>query len=352
MLLRLHHYPLAACLAGLFLAAAACSSQAGTQPSQETTPDGAANDAPVPPGPDARASDGPIASHDGAGDAPACVLETLPILPDPVEETYNVPVLDDGMPSALLVDTGSPSTYVWLPLPEAGAPGPDAGDAADGDTADDAGLGPDEGVAPADASCGVEQGCVPDAASVTLSCETLELPGFPQSPLEPVSGRPVVGTIGDDLLLAQPAWLDLVGNQLVFHAPGDPFTQAGAWPATSMTRPYGYIRVEDVSFDGKPIKLLLDTGSPACLWLGEEPAEGDVEIMGVDAVGQPVVMYVSEVTVSIGAWSSTVQVFKVPSFPYFQPLATAAGVQGLFGVTAFPHGVVFDTDAMKVRVAP
>lgn len=341
MLLHLHHFRLAVCLAAPMLVATACSSQAETQPSQETTSDAGGNDAPVTRAPDARAADGPAASQDGAGDAPACVLRTLPILADTTEETYNVPVTEDGKPSALLVDTGSPATYVWLPLP--------AGDAA---APDDAGLGPDEGIAPADASCGTEPDCVPDAGSVTLACETLELTGFPQAPLEPVAGRPVVGTIGDDMLLAQPAWLDLAGEQLVFHAPGDPFAQAVGWPATSMTRPYGYIRVEDVSFDGKPVKLLLDTGSPDCLWLGEEPAEGDVEIMGVDALGQPVVMYVSQVTVSIGTWSKTVQVFKVPSFPYFQPLATAAGVQGLFGVSAFPDGVVFDTDAMKVRVAP
>jgi hypothetical protein len=341
MTLGLHHVWSATGLAMSLLLATACSSSAGTQPAGESTNDAGAGDTGMPPAPDARASDGPAAPGDAQGDALACVLKTLPILVDSAEETYNVPVTENGNASALLVDTGSPATYVWLALPDGGVPDPG-----------DAGLGPDEGIGPADASCGTEPDCVPDAGAVTIGCETVELPGYAQSPEGPVAGRPVVGTIGDDMLLAQPAWLDLVGNQLVFHAPGDPFTQAAAWTATSMTRPYGYIRVEDVSFDGKPLKLLLDTGSPDCLWLGEEPAEGDVEITGIDALGQPVVMYISQVTVSIGTWSGTVQVFKVPSFPYFQPLATAAGVQGLFGVSAFPRGVVFDTDAMKVRVAP
>jgi hypothetical protein len=341
MTLGLHHVSFAPWLAASLLLAAGCSSSAGTQPAPETTTDAGAGDTGMPPIPDARVTDGPAAEGDAQGDAPACVLKTLPVLVDSAEETYNVPVTEHGNASALLIDTGSPATYVWLPLPDGGVPAPD-----------DAGLGPDEGIAPADASCGTEPDCVPDAGAVTIGCETLGLPGFAQSPEEPVAGRPVVGTIGDDMLLAQPAWLDLVGNQLVFHAPGDPFTQAAAWPATSMTRPYGYVRVEDVSLDGKPVKLLLDTGSPDVLWLGEEPAEGDVEITGTDVEGQPVIMYISQVTVSMGSWSQTVQVFKVPSFPYFQPLATAAGVQGLFGVSAFPHGVVFDTDAMKVRVAP
>ncbi|HEX8791185.1 MAG TPA: hypothetical protein VF765_09585 [Polyangiaceae bacterium] len=345
MSLGLHHVRFAwVLLAVSGIVVAACSSPAGTQPAGQTVSEGGADDGPLSPPPDGPASDGRAGSDDASGDAPACVLKSLPILVDSLQETYNVPVTEDGKSAALLIDTGAPNTYVWLPLPEAGA-----GEAG---AADDAGLGPDEGIAPADAGCGMEPDCVPDAGNVTLGCESLELPGYPQSPLEPVAGRPVVGTIGDETILAQPAWLDLVGNQLVFHAPGDPFTQAASWPATGMTRPYGYVRVEDVSFDGKPVKLLLDTGSPDCLWLGEEPAEGDVEIMGIDAIGQPVVMYISQVTVSIGAWSQTVQVFKVPSFPYFQPLATAAGVQGLFGVSAFPHGVVFDTDAMKVRVAP
>jgi hypothetical protein len=324
-------------LGGLFLLSMGCSASPGLSPPQEAgteTGSGAAPDAP--------AGDAPSP----ATDAVACTLSTLPILVDSTEESYNVPVTDDGTPSALLIDTGSPDTYVWLPLPEGGVDVPDAG------AAEDAGLGGDAEIAELDAGCSVEVGCTPSAASVAIGCETLSMPGFPQAPMENVAGRPVVGTIGDDMILAQPTWLDLVGNQLVFHAPGDPFAQAASWPATTFSRPYGYVRVEDVSLNGTPTKLLLDTGSPDVLWLGQQPAPGDTEITGVDALGQPVVMYMSQVTVSIGSWSKTVQVFKVPSFPYFQPLATAAGVEGLFGVSAFPDGVVFDTDAVKVRVAP
>jgi hypothetical protein len=325
-----------------------CSASTGTSPAQVVGADAgtdAGEDAGVAGdtgtgGVGTDASDAPLPKPEASADAVACMLTTLPILVDAVQDTFNVPVTDNGEPSAFLIDTGAPTTYVWLPLPDGGMETPNAADAGEA------------GIAAADASCAVEQGCVADAGSVTLGCETLELPGFPQAPLEPVGGLSVVGTIGDDRLLAAPTWIDLAGKQVVFHAPGDPFTQAAGWPATGMTRPYGYVRVEDVLFDGQPVKLLLDTGASDVLWLGQQPAPGDQEIMGVDAIGQPVIMYVGQVTVSIGVWSKTVQVLKVPSFPYFQPLATAAGVQGLFGVSAFPDGVVFDTDAMKVRVAP
>jgi hypothetical protein len=274
---------------------------------------------------------------DGAGDAPACTVTTLPILTSDLQ-SFGIPVTYDGRPAALIIDTGAPNTYLWLPL-DGGVESPDA-------------SGDDGGIASGDASCSVEQGCLPDAGSVTIGCETLQLDGFPQAGEPPIADRPLVGTIGDDSILAGPTWLDLVHDQLQFHAPGDPFPQAASWPATTFSRPYGYIRVEDVTLDGKATKLLLDTGSPDVLWLGEQPAAGDTEITAVDALGQPVIMYISQVTVGIGSWSKTVQVYKVPSFPYFQPLATAAGVAGLFGVSAFPDGVVFDTDARKVRVAP
>jgi hypothetical protein len=296
-------------------------------------------------------SDAPLADAGALRDGGACSLTTLPILPDTTEETFNVPVTDNGKPSAFLIDTGSPSTYVWLPLPDGGISVPDAGDAGASGSGGDAGLAVDAEIAEPDASCAVEQGCVPDSGTVTIGCETLAVPGFAQAGLEPVAGRPVVGTIGDDMLLAGPTWIDLVGNRVVFHGAGDPFPEAASWPAMSLTRPYGYVGVEGVSLNGTPVKLLLDTGSSAVLWLGVQPAPGDMEITALDALGQPVIMYVSKVTVSIGAWSETVQVYKVPSFPYFQPLATATGVDGLFGVSAFPKGVVFDTDARKVRVA-
>lgn len=336
----------AALLGGCLILTMGCSASPGLSPGQDAAAD-------TGPGasPDAPSGDAPFA----AADAVACMLTTLPILVDSTEQTLNVPVTDDGKASAFLIDTGSPNTYVWLPLPEGGVEAPDAGDASeaqDASAVEDATAGGDAEIAEPDAGCSVEMGCVPDAASVTLGCEALSLPGFAQAPMENVAGRPVVGTIGDDMILAQPTWLDLVGKQLVFHAPGDPFAQAASWPATTFSRPYGYVRVEDVSLDGTPTKLLLDTGSSAVLWLGEQPAPGDTEITVVDAIGQPVTMYLGQVTVSIGTWSETVQVYKVPSFPYFQPLATAAGVKGLFGVSAFPDGVVFDTDAMKVRVAP
>ncbi len=325
--------PLAAVAAAVVAVLLGCSSSAA--PVAAGAVDGSAPDGP------AVGDAGPTFDRDASpGDAAteaACMLSTLPILANASEQDFAVPVLHDGQEAALLIDTGSPITYLWLPLHDGGLP--DAGDAGGFDL--DAAIGAD-----------ADAWDLPDAGSVTLGCETRPMGGLAQVAELPVDGRSVVGTIGDDSLLAAPTWLDLAGHQLVFHARGDGFSQATSWPATAFTRPAGYVRVEDVSFNGKAVKLLLDTGSPDCLWLGEQPAPGDVEIMGEDANGDPVALYQSTVTVSVGSWSRTVQVYKAPSFPYFQPLATAVGVVGLFGVSAFPDGVVFDTDAARVRIAP
>jgi hypothetical protein len=155
-------------------------------------------------------------------------------------------------------------------------------------------------------------------------------------------------------LLERPVKLDIAAGRVLWNEPGTPFAEAANWPSTSYDRPRGYVRLHEVAFDGKPVELLLDTGSPDSLWLGQDGKPGDMEVEGEDSAGNSFKMYLGTVVISIGDFQETVPVYRVPSFPYVQGLADSLGgrMNGLFGLSAFRHGVVFDTAAGRVRVAP
>jgi hypothetical protein len=194
----------------------------------------------------------------------------------------------------------------------------------------------------------------PDAGRVELGCDLVNIVGIAIIDSAPVNGKPCVGTLGNDRLLARPVKLDLTANQVVWNEPGAPFAEAASWPRTAFDRPGGYVRIHDVTFDGTPVTLLVDTGSPDSLWVGQQGRPGDQQIEGEDAQGDIIQVYWGTVTVGIGTFRETVPVFRAPSFPYLANAARAVGahVDGMFGLSAFRHGLVLDTDAKLVRVAP
>jgi hypothetical protein len=264
---------------------------------------------------------------DGSAEA-GCALGTLPLLikpqsdaPDAPPYKLYVPATTDGHPSVFLIDTGSPITF----LHETPADGGSAG-----------------------------VSLVPDAGSAALGCDTLDLPGAAVATDPPYGDLRVAGTLGDEHLLAQPVHLDLAAGQVVWHAPAVAFAGAATWPSAPFDRPGGYVRIHDVAFDGVPVQMFVDTGSADSVWLGQQGQPGDVEVDGEDARGQTFKMYLGTVAVSIGSYEETVPVFRVPTFPYLQESVAALDGQlnGLFGLSAFPRGIVFDTDANVVRIAP
>src|SRR5262249_8723516 len=107
-------------------------------------------------------------------------------------------------------------------------------------------------------------------------------------------GLPGIGFFGVEELLVTPvASLDLSKNALLtraYEAPSD----VGRGLPTSFEIVNGSILV-DVVLDQKPVRLLLDTGSPDILWLGQGKQPGDVEEHTQDANGADLVIYVGTV---------------------------------------------------------
>lgn len=264
---------------------------------------------------------------DDAGDGAACsstavslVVTTRSTAMGSEPTHLYVPVEYRGSPAVFLLDTGSPYTFLHEPLPD-GGPSPFV---------------------------------TPRAGAVSFGCEDLVLDGRQVVDEPPVEGKPVVGTLGDDRLLAQSIKLDLEAGRVAWDDSDAPFPETSDWPSTSYDRPRGYVRLQDVSLDGTPVELVLDTGSPNALWLGQDGKPGDTQVDGEDSAGNTVKMYLGEVVVTVGDFKETVPVYRVPSFPYMQPFVNQLGghVNGLFGLSAFHHGVAIDTRAGRVRVAP
>jgi hypothetical protein len=196
----------------------------------------------------------------------------------------------------------------------------------------------------------------PDAGSVELGCDTLTLYGLGVSASPAVDGKTVAGTFGGDHILAKPMKLDLVANQVTWNEPGTPFAEAASWPSAPFDRPLAYARISDVSLDGTAVKLIVDTGSPDSLWLGQQGQPGDTEVDGVDANGDTIQMFLGTAELTMGSYKTKIPVFRVPKFQYLQNLVDQLGdsekIDGLFGLSSYAKGIVIDTDAKLVRVAP
>ncbi len=193
-----------------------------------------------------------------------------------------------------------------------------------------------------------------DGGRVTLGCDTLTLPGLGVAPSAPADGLVVAGTMGDDLLLRSPLKLDIDARRAEWAEPGAPLDVPASWSSTGFDRPAGYVHVKDVSLDGTTVQLLVDTGSPDTLWVGQQPQPGDVEVDGVDSDGDVLKMYLGTATLVFGGQASTIPIYRVPSFPYMQQLADRIQLQldGLLGLSAFRAGIVFDPVTQTVHIAP
>ncbi|HEX8792297.1 MAG TPA: hypothetical protein VF765_15185 [Polyangiaceae bacterium] len=300
------------------VAGGACDS-ASVRSSTERAPGGR-----VTPASSVDASEPEAGPVDG-GDA-GCAHGSLPLLIDPQSDAPGaapyklyVPARTDGQSAVFLLDTGSPYTFLHEPLVDGGS-----------------------------------TGVVPDAGSAIVACDQLDLFGAAVSQDPPIDGLRVAGTLGDEHLLARPLHLDLSARRILWNDPGVPFAGTSTWPSARIDRPGGYVRIHDVAFDGTPVQMFVDTGSADSLWLGQQGQPGDREIVGVDARGDRFNMYLGTVTLSIGAYQEKVPVLRVPSFPYLQEAVDALHGQlnGLFGLSSFVRGIVFDTDTQVVRIAP
>jgi hypothetical protein len=248
--------------------------------------------------------------------APLCALASTPVIVDGVSgvpSRVHIQVGYNGAPAALLVDTGSNTTFLQEPL---GSQDP-----------------------------------LPDAGVISIGCRTMEVIGSPEAADSPVNGLNSVGTMGTDMFLSGPTKLDFDAGAISSHLPGSPFTEAAAWPNAPFDLDKGLV-LPHVSLGGTPVRLVLDTGSDHTVWLGQQPQAGDVEVDTTDAMGNQVKLYLGTTTLTIGAWSGSVPVLRAPSFPYLEQTVTDLGgnVAGLLGLSSLGAAFVIDGDSQALRV--
>lgn len=250
----------------------------------------------------------------------ACESHAVPFL---VEETDGTPLRlfvetrHAQQRAALLFDTGSSTTFLGV---EAGAPDP-----------------------------------APDAGELTIGACSVHVDGRPYPSDETIGDLRVVGTLGSDVLLATPSELDLGGRRLVRYAGDAVPAEIAGWPTVRFDRVRGLILVH-VTVDGKPLRLMLDTGSPHLLWLGEQGQPGDAPYRTRDAVGNELTFHLGRATLELAPGvTDAIPILRAPSFPYFEETVRILGgsVHGLLGLSALgPRRIVVDPRAGVLRVGP
>ena len=165
---------------------------------------------------------------------------------------------------------------------------------------------------------------------------------------EDAHGLPNLGTYGaDQVLAARDSRFDLEAGVLERFLVADPV--AAGWSSTPLERVNGSLLVR-VKLDGVAVRLLVDTGNPDILWLGQQKKPGDVESQTVDALGNVLPIYQGSVMADISPGrTETLPVSRMPSFPYFEQRVKdefGGDVQGLFGVAALGSHFAFDTTKM------
>lgn len=177
-------------------------------------------------------------------------------------------------------------------------------------------------------------GWVSDYARATVGCETLSLPGYGGLGVLPdVEGRPVVGMMGADWLTAAPTLLDVDRGQLV-RRPRDLGAVDGG-----VTVPYqllGGKYLLDVTFDGKPVRVILDTGAGHTVFVDPTPRPGETEIVTEDALGNPLVLHQGTIELAVGGRSKVVTLLRATRFEILEQISAQLGVpiDGLIGLSA------------------
>jgi hypothetical protein len=176
---------------------------------------------------------------------------------------------------------------------------------------------------------------IADAGALWLGPLLVPLAGRPYAIDETIEGRPVVGILGDNFLLATTSELDLNAQRLRRI---DDAWDAGGWLPLPFETVDGYIYAR-VHIDPFDLRLGVDTGSPHTLLLdaGHDPSDEPVETQ--DAYGNPITLYLGTGELSwLGLSPHPVPVLRVVSFPSLEDSDREVGgeIDGLFGLTSWP----------------
>ena len=159
--------------------------------------------------------------------------------------------------------------------------------------------------------------------------------------------------MGCDVLTAQPTELDLKQGAIRFYAPGE----RPPWVSSAQKVLYedrlGELAVS-VKVDGKPYKLLVDTGADHSLLLGAPKAPGDAYAPGQDATGEVIDMWQGSGMLEVGNEIAARPLLKAPSWPYFKGTldALGGGLSGLLGLSSIPGQKLFIDAASRTLAFP
>ncbi len=251
------------------------------------------------------------------GEVPACDVNAVDLIVSSyagVPDRFHVPVRWQGADAALLFDTGSALTFVFL-----GPSDPDF---------------------------------VPEAGEVELGCDVVPVPGRGGlADFGDIDGLPVVGILGVDYVAAGTTLVDHDAGVLTRHPAGAVLPETAAWSKLAYDDVEGHM-IAPVELDASPVRLMFDTGAPHIVWLGQQGQPGDQEVTTTDAEGNVLTFYYGSVALGMaGEPVADVPVLRAPSFPYLEATVAALGgdIHGLLGLSAL-DGRRFAIDGLRRAV--
>ena len=174
-------------------------------------------------------------------------------------------------------------------------------------------------------------------ARVQVGRSQLELPVSTRIERQPSAlGLPIAGILGADFLLEHSALLDLQRRLLVRYPSGTEMPTSAEWLELP-SRVIGGLLVVDAQLDGKQVPLVLDTGLPSIVWLGQGRNPGDQPAVAKDLDRRPLRGSYGTVRFQSGGYARKVSAFRVRSFPALEATAARVGadLRGLLGLGAF-----------------
>lgn len=208
------------------------------------------------------------------------------------------PVAYDGRVSYLAIDTGSALSFLYL-----GESGPEYR---------------------------------PRVGRVRIGDEVLMLPGRGLAAADETAIG-IIGVLGADYFVQKPCLFEPALARITRYPDGLPPSVAQLATPVPFEQVLGHILVR-LTVDGRPLRLMWDTGCPHILWLGEAGRPGDVESLGEDVEGSRFPMYAGSGLLGLhGEPPRSVTVLRAPRFPYFEETVRAlgGGIDGLAGQSVF-----------------
>jgi hypothetical protein len=160
----------------------------------------------------------------------------------------------------------------------------------------------------------------------------------------------VLGALGADAVLSRPTELDLrVGRlrQLPSVSP-----EIAAWPSVAVESVKGVLLTR-AEVDGKPMRLLVDTGTDTLLLLADAPATGTT-VPTHDAFGHAMQLVWGSAHLAWGPRKGRVPTWFTRSHPAFERHAQeVGGADGILGLAAMGNRrLVFDAPHDRLYLEP